>query len=143
MTIARVDFYVLNSEDPGLLRVTACRLVEKIYKQGLSIFICTENDEEAARMDDLLWTFRQASFVPHERMGSHDAMTPVLVGSQEVVPSQGMDVFVNLAEKVPSGIENFRRIADLVDQTPAVRQAGRQRYRTYQSQGLELHTHTL
>lgn len=143
MSIARVDFYVIEAEDPRLLKVTACRLVEKVYKQGFKVFVGAQNEEEASMVDDLLWTFRQGSFVPHERFGAHDSRTPVLVGSQVEMPSQGLDVYVNLAEKVPQGIDKFRRIADFVDQTPAIRQAGRLRYKAYKNQGLELLTHTI
>lgn len=143
MTIARVDFYVLKTENPHLLKMTACRLIEKIYKQGMTIFVCVENEEEATVLDSLLWTFRQGSFVPHERYGAHGPMTPVLIGCVDAVPEGGRDVLLNLARKLPVGIEAFRRVADLVDQTPDVRQAGRLRYRAYQAFKIEILTHTI
>lgn len=142
MTRPRVDFYVLDNENPTGLWLTACRLIEKIYKQGLTVFACLEAEEEVLRMDDLLWTFRQGSFVPHARYQGPDPLTPVHIGRiGESAPAA--DVLVNLARTVPENAPQYPRIADLVNQLPEIRALGRARYRRYQAQGFHIDTHTL
>lgn len=137
-----VDFYILPTQDPKDRRVTACKLVEKAYRQGLTLYIKTQDEEESRVLDDLLWTFRQGSFVPHEMAGSSNKDVPIVIGHGEMVDDE-RDVLVNLSEIVPEGYERFRRVAELVDQDEATKKAGRERYKTYQLQGLEIKTHAL
>ena len=138
----RVDFYVLQSDDPAARRITACRLIEKIYRQGLSVFVNLDSEEEAKQFDDLLWTFRQGSFVPHEPYDPQSEQAPVLLGYGSPAPG-GQDVLLNLAGVMPSGHDSYPRIAEIVDQDPEVRLAGRTRYRQYQASGMELQTHQI
>lgn len=140
--MTRIDFYILNSADPHQRRLTACKLVEKIYRQGLSLYLRTEDEAETRLMDDLIWTFRQGSFVPHEVVGSEDPMAPIQVGH---LPPDGplRDVLVNLGRDVPPQVDGYERVAELVDQDEAVRKAGRSRYKHYQVGGFDLTTHQL
>lgn len=140
--VTRVDFYVLQSDDPAQRRITACRLIEKIYRQGFSVFVNVDTEEEAKRFDDLLWTFRQGSFVPHEVYAPQGGEAPVLIGSGGLVPG-GQDVLLNLGGMMPTGFDGYPRIAEIVDQDPDVRLAGRNRYRQYQASGMELQTHQI
>jgi DNA polymerase-3 subunit chi len=140
--MTRIDFYVLSSSDPQTRRVTACRLIEKAYRQGHSIFLRTGSADETRLFDDLLWTFRQGSFVPHELADSTAGEAPVLIG-QELPVSGPRDVLVNMDSTLPLDFASFDRVAELVDQEESVRQAGRQRYKHYQMQGHELQTHQL
>ncbi|MEZ5578324.1 MAG: DNA polymerase III subunit chi [Candidatus Competibacteraceae bacterium] len=48
-------------------RCSACRLADKAYGLGHTVYLFTASEARAAALDDLLWTFRQDSFVPHER----------------------------------------------------------------------------
>ena len=138
----RVDIYLLETDDSAARRMTACRLIEKIYRQGLTVFAQVDNEEEAQRFDDLLWTFRQGSFVPHEPFRADAQEAPVVIGSGDSVPG-GQDVLINLSTNLPEGYEIYPRIAEIVDQDPAIRSAGRLRYRQYQSLGMDIQTHKL
>jgi DNA polymerase-3 subunit chi len=140
--MTRVDFYLLGSGDPRSRRVTACRLIEKAFRQGHKVYLHTSSEEETRILDDLLWTFRQGSFVPHEPHPGASAETPVLIG-HDAVPETMTDVLVNLSPEVPAGFDRFERLAELIDQDEAVKQAGRRRYKIYQAQGHEIQTHHL
>lgn len=140
--MTRIDFYVLPSSDPQTRRVTACRLIEKAYRQGHRIFLRTGSPEETRLFDDLLWTFRQGSFVPHELADSTEGEAPVLIG-QEPPAAGPREVLVNMDLTLPADFGSFERVAELVDQEEAVKRAGRQRYKHYQLQGHELQTHQL
>ncbi len=52
-------------------------------------------------------------------------------------------MLLNLGGVMPSGHDSYPRIAEIVDQDPDVRLAGRARYRQYQASGMELQTHQI
>ena len=66
----------------------------------------------------------------------------MLVGHQ-TPPAFMADVLVNVTPDMPHEFDRFSRIAELIDQDEAVRQAGRLRYKRYQEAGHELLTHHL
>jgi DNA polymerase-3 subunit chi len=142
--MTRVDFYVLSTGDAHSRRVLACRLTEKATKQGLTVFLYAASEEEERVLDDLLWTFRQGSFVAHERLDVSGVQTeaPVLVGHR-AAPQPPKDVLINLSPETPPDLDRFERLIEIVDQDEAIRQAGRRRYRFYKDQGLTVHTHRL
>lgn len=140
--MTRVDFYILSGHEPHARRVTACRLIEKAFRQGHSVYLKTGSAEETRQFDDLLWTFRQGSFVPHELAGAPEAEAPVIIGHE--APPEGLrDVLVNMGMSMPEGFEGFDRVAELVDQEEAIKRAGRERYKQYQAQGHAITTHQL
>ncbi len=141
--MTRVDFYVLSAADAGARDLIACRLVEKAYKLGRKVYIHTESPEQARRLDDLLWTFRPGSFVPHtQHPAESEADVPVLIG-HDAPPEHDSDVLVNLGAEVPAFFSRFERVAELVDQSAEHKQRARERFRFYRDRGYDLHTHNL
>lgn len=140
--MTRVDFYVLP-EGAGDKASLACRVAEKAYLSGHRVYIHTRDESQLSRLDELLWTFKPGSFVPHERVDSHtpDEKTPVLIGIQP--PPGEDDVLVNLAPEVPECFERFTRIAELVDGQPEGRAQARTRFRFYRERGFDVQTHEL
>ncbi len=88
----RVDFYVLPDAVPdGLLRL-ACRLTEKAWGVGHPVYLHAPSVAVAQRVDDLLWSFRQGSFVPHARL--QDALPPtppILIGEGVGPGAEGLE----------------------------------------------------
>ena len=135
--MTRVDFYSLEPDSRGDRFILACRLVERIRAQDLRVLILCPDREEARHLDRLLWTFRQENFLPHGLVGSVDAeLTPILI-SPDGSPESECQVLLNLARDLPNGWERFERLCDLVDNDPALRQAGRARFRAYRERGHE------
>lgn len=137
----RVDFYILPSDSARERALFACRLAEKAYQQGHQLFLRVSDAAEAARLDELLWTFRQGSFLPHARMEAAEG-EPILIGT-EVGERTPRDVLVNLAESLPAHWSDHERVAEVVNQAPAVLQGSRARYRAYREHGSEPHTHRM
>jgi len=136
----RIDFYVLSTKRPHGRELFACRLIEKAYKLGHQMYIHTENEAQARLMDDLLWTFRENSFIPHEKLGQVNQDTPVYIG-HKTAPTQLNDILINMTREVPNELTQFSRTIELVDNDPEIRQQGRQRFRTYRDQGFQVTTH--
>ncbi len=139
----RADFYVLDEAAPAARLKVACRIAEKAYLAGQRVLVWHTEREELARFDELLWTFADTSFVPHEWLGArHDA--PVLLSAGEA-PDGPLEVLINLATapEPPPFAAAAERIAEILDADPAVREAGRARFRAYRQLGCEPATHPL
>jgi len=148
MTAPRVDFYVLASNDPAARLRFACRLVEKAWLKRHRVRVQFDPGGELDAFDELLWTFGDRSFVPHQRLGADDAApapapAPVVIAdAADADPGDG-DLIVNLASAVPSGFERFERIAEVVDADDSRRQRGRERFRLYRERGILPATHEM
>jgi DNA polymerase III subunit chi len=139
----RVDFYILTAADSAARLRFACRLAEKAYHLQHRVHLHTESPAAAAEVDDLLWTFRHGSFVPHEiaRPGQASA-SPVTIGYGADRPP-GADLLVNLAADLPEFSAEFPRVAEIVEDSEPARQLGRERFRRYKQGGRETVTHTI
>lgn len=141
--MARVDFYVLDDGDAARFARFVCRLTEKAFTGGLRIFIRTPIADEQRRLDDMLWTFRQGSFIPHAIAATSPAQAePVLIGD-ELAFNQNYDVVVNLADNIPAHYERFNRIAEVVRSDASSKETARQRFRVYRDAGLEIFSHNV
>jgi DNA polymerase III subunit chi len=141
--MTRVDFYILQDSRPEAYPQLACRLTEKAYKKGHRVYIHTTSPAQVQQLDDLLWTFRAGSFLPHTVAQDKPVDNqPILLGL-DAAP-QGMDdVLVNLASEVPAFFSRFNRVAELVGGNEEERSSARERYRFYQERGYTLKTHKL
>lgn len=143
----QVDFYILDAAAEQERFRTACRLAEKAWQKGHRVFIHTASTETAKHIDDMLWTYRQDSFVPHalfrERSeASTEDCEPVLVGDGTAEPVD-LDVLINLSESVPPFAASSARVAEIVSGDESARRAGRARYRDYRDRGITIHQHNL
>lgn len=139
--MTQVDFYILNDASLPSLENYACKLTEKAFKKGHKIHILTADQEQSERIDKLLWTFNDQSFVPHVFLGHALAdETPVHIG-HEADKVSIKDVLINLQTELPKDFAKFARIAELVSGDAPTRQSARLRYREYQRQQCQVATH--
>ena len=139
--MTRADFYVLPDASAQGRALLACRLTEKAYARGHSVFLNTESAQQTRQMDELLWTFRQGSFVPHAPVQDTRPPRPPVIIGQECPPQLNADVLVNLAPEIPSFTERFERIVELVDQNEDTLRHARERYSRYRERGYSLESH--
>jgi DNA polymerase III subunit chi len=140
----RVDFYVLKSSTPKQRWTFACRLTEKAYLHDLRVVLLSENAAEAEMMDEMLWTFNERSFVPHGihgRSSGRDATPVKLTPDPDAIESA--DLLVNLSARLPSRLERFSRIAEIIDADDERRRLGRERFKAYRDLKLTVETHQL
>lgn len=144
--MTRVDFYILDQSSSEARLSLACRLAAKAVEQHLEVLINTGTETDAARLDELLWTFSQGSFIPHRRLdgpNDRDEGEPVLIGNDRVPETGRWELLINLSLEVPGFFSRFERVAELVDAEPQNKAAGRERFRYYRDRGYELRTHRL
>ena len=142
--MTRVDFYVLASAGEAGRRQFACRLAEKAYRLKHSVHIRTPDATVANEIDELLWTFRDGSFVPHEVVspGLAENEAPVTIGARPPA-GQPAELVINLGDDVPETDSSYPRIAEIVSADDASRRLSRQRYARYRELGHTLDTHKL
>jgi DNA polymerase III subunit chi len=140
----RVDFYVLEgSSASGRLKI-ACRLAEKAYLAAQTALVWHTDVEELRAFDDMLWTFMDGSFVPHEMLtaGSSSHEAPVLL-SAGTAPPTPVDIVINLAPDLPSCLSQTRRVAEIIDGDEGRRRAGRARFKAYRDLGIQPASHNI
>jgi DNA polymerase-3 subunit chi len=139
--VPEVDFYVLiEAGEAGVLRA-ACGVTEQGWAQGLRVYVLARDDDEATRFDELLWTLRADSFVPHERWNGDGEPTARVTVSALDSPPATPDLLVNLGAPVPAWFRDCRRIAEFVGADAPLKEAGRHRYREYREAGAQLRMH--
>jgi DNA polymerase-3 subunit chi len=142
----RVDFYVLKSSTARQRWTFACRLTEKAYLRDLRVVVASDTAADTAALDELLWTFNDRSFVPHE---IHDAAAAAADGTARVQLTADLrsigkaDLLVNLGASLPAGLERFARVAEIIDADAERRRLGRERFKAYRELKVPLETHQL
>ncbi|HEY2400826.1 MAG TPA: DNA polymerase III subunit chi [Steroidobacteraceae bacterium] len=140
----RVDFYVLEeASSAGRLKL-ACRLAEKAYLAAQVALVWHTDPRELKEFDELLWTFMDGSFVPHEMIapGASIEDTPVLLSSG-TLPPRTVDIIINLAPEVPACLGQTRRVAEIIDGDDSRRRAGRARFKAYRDLGIQPASHNV
>jgi len=141
--MTRIDFYLLNDAAGGKHQL-ACRLADKAWRLGHHSYILTAGAGEAAALDEQLWTFAAASFVPHAvyRADTEIPDQAVLIGHTPP-PGAWHQVLISLIPQVPEFFSRFTRVAEIVGATDDEKAAARERYRFYRERGYSLETHSI
>ena len=136
----RIDFYVLEAPGDDARARFACRLSEKAFGLSHRVHALTADQAGAARLDDLMWTYRAGSFLPHAVADNgEDSDNPVTIGC-DASDCNG-ELLINLTDEVPACFEQFERVAEIVDASDDGRQRGRRRFSFYRDNGYQPQTH--
>jgi len=113
-----------------------CRQVQAAWEAGERVCVWADSEAEARRLDDLLWTFRDDSFVPHDLwQGEPNLATPVAVGWRAGNPNAAT-CLVLARDAAPADAAGFERVVDFapVDLPERIGPA-RERYRAFREAG--------
>jgi|AACY02.7.fsa_nt_gi DNA polymerase III subunit chi len=140
-----VDFYLLNTLIHEDVHRFICRLVDKIYLLQKKIYIRVNSHEEGQRLDELLWTFRDISFIPHSYLGVNSVLDPMLsVTIATDKPSElDADILFNLSREVPAYFPKFSRIIEVVSEEKENKNQSRLKYKFYKAHNCQLITHNI
>lgn len=137
----RVDFYILSQDTEQARAHLACRLAQKAYQNNQPLLIVTGSQAQSQRLDELLWTFEDTSFIPHGLGQNCPIKTPIII-SENVPENAPQETLMNVSDQ-PLAFDRKGRILELILANDMSRQQGRLRYKTYQTQNAEMHTHRL
>ncbi len=142
--MASAEFYLIQKprfrEEPLLL---VCKLAQKAHDAGLWTLVLTRDAAQAEQLDDLLWSFDEDAFVPHQIAGladegdeeDGDHLAPVLIAPPSV-DTPVRPLVINLRDTPVEG--SFDRVLEVVPADESARGPLRERWRQYQARGLEL-----
>ena len=139
-----IDFYVLDSSVARSREQFACRLAEKAYSKGVGVYLHVADETAASNLDEMLWTFRDGSFLPHARVESKTAAdSPIIVGCNPPSGESTKEMLINLAEEVPAFYGSFTRVAEVAGPAEPDRKRAREHFRIYRKNGIEPTTHDM
>ncbi|AMN46329.1 DNA polymerase III subunit chi [Steroidobacter denitrificans] len=143
--MSRVDFYILSQAQSETRLLQACRLAEHAAAQTRRVYVQTASTAEARQLDELLWSFRDGSFLPHEiYAGTAPSHTRVLVLLGDMpAPRSHRQLLINLRDALPEKLEDYEHIAEIVALDPEHKRLARERYKQYRERGCTLESHHL
>lgn len=137
--MTRVGFYVVQAAQQAQRLQVAARLADKAFQQGHKIFINAVDEAQARTLDELLWSFRPGSFLPHGLCGEENSETIAIGWGQE--PAGHNDLLINLQLEIPGFFSRFRRVAEVVTQDAENLAALRRSWSFYKERGYQLEKH--
>ena len=139
--MTQIDFYVLPENGSLTAHAAVGRIAEKALSRGHQTFVQVTDEATATALHDSLWTFREASFLPHAIVGKDDG-EPLVIGWGEP-PLEHDDVLINTTAAVPGHFARFGRLAEIVAPDAAKIEASREAWRFYRDRGYPLAKHDL
>jgi len=138
--MTEIDFYILDASAPNAGLLFACRLAEKAVDLGRHVLIRPPSRADARRLDEMLWTYSQGSFLPHKLVSDAgpEPVEPVLIDDGPGPRGDHWDLLINLGADVPDYFSRYTRLAEVVDGDEGRRAQGRERYRYYRDRGYSL-----
>ena len=138
---SNIHFYVLKESQNQRILIEVCKIIENYYRVDRSIFVLAPNETLANRFDQLLWTYSDTSFLPHELLSENSGSTPIVIGT-ELSDTYRQRVLINLTDEVPAGFDAFEEVIEVVSADPVAQQQARNRYKTYRAKACKLNTIT-
>lgn len=135
--MTHIDFYILSDDASAARWHFTCRLIEKITRLGNRVLVTLDDPAEARHLDELLWTFKPESFIPHTLLPS-EALEQVEITTdlQSEIPLHNHhNVLINLSSVVPAYFSRFERLSEVVIQQPEILKNTREHYSFYRERG--------
>ncbi|PID46763.1 MAG: DNA polymerase III subunit chi [Proteobacteria bacterium] len=139
--MTEISFYVGKNDTLRDRLLLACRVTQKAYDKGYHVHIHTDSYRTSRQLDDLLWTWSPTSFIPHA-LTDHADQERVTI-AHDFEPIEHCDYLVNLSNETPKFFSRFKRMGEILDQTPDILTSSRKRYAYYRDRGYNLRYYQL
>ena len=135
--MTHIDFYILQDAASESRWHFVCRLVDKAMRMGHQVLVAVDTASEASELDELLWTFKPESFIPHQCLpGDKPAPVEIIVVPENPnPPAYHHGLLVNLGSTIPAYFSRFERLSEVVIQSPEVLKNTRDHYSFYRERG--------
>lgn len=136
-----IRFYTLDAPGGTARLRHACLLTERAYLAGERVLVWLQDARQLAQFDQLLWTFGDRAFVPHEPLAAdpRQCEAPVQLHDGEALDERILDggfaTLLNLRDDPADEALRFGRVIEVIDGEAACRNAGRARFRFYREAG--------
>lgn len=134
-----IIFYLLPENNMDACLRSICQLVAKYYHPEKKIYLRTSTPTMSQQLDDLLWTFHDISFLPHQILANNLQTTsaPILLSDKLPSNAEG-DVLFNLSDEIPSFYARFKQVIEIIVNDEKLKAAGRIRYKYYKEHGCNI-----
>lgn len=139
--MTQVDFYILPEATSDARWLFACRLIDKVHRMGVRVLVAMGDETDARAFDELLWTFKPESFIPHQLINGDKSAPVEITFTQEAGDHQGL--LLNLSKTIPPYFSRFERLSEVVIQEQQSLQSSRERFSFYKSRGYPIETRKL
>ncbi len=133
----RADFYLIDKprfrEQPLLL---VCELAKRAYAAQQPTLILTRDFAQAEALDDLLWSFDEDAFLPHQLAGDEDDEHTAILIVPPGIETPDRPLLINLRDSCPAG--RYERVLEVVAAESSEREGSRTRWKQYQQRGFEV-----
>lgn len=134
--MTEIGFYHLLSTP---LERALPKLLERALKGGFRAVVIAGSPERVEQLDSVLWTYDDASFLPHgSARDANAARQPVWLTTEDENPN-GANMLVLIEGMRSSMLSRYERCLDLFDgNDPAAVQAARERWKALKGEGHSL-----
>lgn len=155
-----ISFYILSESKAQDILGFICQLTQTaLNKSSQSLLILIDKDDELlSTLDEALWSYDAASFIPHQRLlhatiyepkdaskpvqENNEPLAPVLLSSYMPANFKGivLNTTIYPVNRFMAATNNAQptRVLELIKPDPESTQEGRRKYKAYQQLGYEL-----
>ena len=155
-----ISFYILSESKAQDILGFICQLTQTaLNKSSQPLLILIDKDDELlSTLDEALWSYDGASFIPHQRLlhatisepkdaskpvqDNNEALAPVLLSSYMPADFKGivLNTTIHPVNRFMAATNNAQptRVLELIKPDPESTQEGRHKYKAYQRLGYEL-----
>ncbi len=136
-----VNFYSLEKSQD--LHLSICSLSRELYKLGGQIIIY-DTQSNLEKIDKLLWTFEQNSFLPHKIYEPRVLLdTPILLLSEKYLNNllifKEYDSIINNFDEPVIQADNHFKVHEFVESSEEKKIISRKKYMIYKDNNFNLH----
>ena len=132
----KVDFYIYEISDYQLYQKLVCSVIEETYNTNSNVLLLCEDEESCESFDQLLWTFKDIAFIPHERTKKNRITTQRI----DLATTDQSLILMNLSYLFPDSFETHSQIIEMSGYDESSRQKARQNFKKYRTMDFEINS---
>lgn len=134
--MTEVSFYHLERQS---LDQVLPKLLERVLGAGLRAVVLAGSEERVSRLNSLLWTYGESSFLPHgAKSDGNIAEHPIYLTTEEENPN-GATILAVIDGLEPAYVDSFDRCLEIFNgNDEAEVAAARERWKKYKAAGHEV-----
>ena len=134
--MTEVRFYHLQKQS---LDQALPLILEKVYQSKNNAVVRLSSEAEVQRMNDILWTYKPQSFLPHgAKKNGHAEFQPIWLTDKAENPNAAKTLILTQGI-VEENLEDFDLCCEMLDgHNDQAIQDARQRWKDYKSKGFEI-----
>ena len=132
----KVDFYIYEISDYQSYQKLVCNVIEETYNKNSNVLLLCEDEESCESFDQMLWTFKDIAFIPHERTKKNRITTQRV----DLATTDQSLILMNLSYSFPESFETHSQIIEMSGYDENSRQKARRNFKKYRTMDFEINS---